>query len=63
MLAPDPVRRNVVFPVVLVKAVKSCVCSVKPLAGLLIVNIFVKPEPLLYERTRLVGPALPGLAT
>ena len=51
-------------PVVLVRPVKSIVCNVNAVAGLLIVRMLVKPDPLSYESTMLVGPfAGVGLAT
>ncbi len=64
MFAPVAVSLNVVLLPVLVSPVKSTVCVTNEVAGLVIVRILVKPEPLLYERTRLVGPfAAPILAT
>jgi len=53
-----------VLPVVLVRPVKSIVWSVKDVAGLAMVRMVVKPDPLSYESTMLVGPfAGVGLAT
>ena len=46
LFAPVAVRRKVVFPVVLVRPVKSIVWSVKAVAGLAMVRMVVKPEPL-----------------
>src|SRR5262249_43593211 len=56
LLAPVAVSLKVVEPVVLVSPVKSTVCCVNDEGRGVIAGRLVKPEPLLYATTRLVGP-------